>query len=169
MHGRPRQKAGLPDPERTKAAAQKVGPSPEPAPPSLAAASLPNIPRPPCIPCPQAALFGQLAKEVLKRRAEQRYDAESLGLAAKLVRSIPRPIPLQLKRSRMMRRNEGLACPLRLFFAVWTQVEMHPEVYTVWNYRREALQPVSRAMPGLHLEQRGACALRSLSISPAQI
>lgn len=57
----------------------------------------------------QAALFGQLAGEVLLRRAARQYDAESLALAGKLL-------------------------------------ELHPEVYTVWNYRREALAPVRRAM-----------------------
>ncbi|KAL4433395.1 hypothetical protein ABPG77_010248 [Micractinium sp. CCAP 211/92] len=75
MHGRPRQKAGPPDPERVKAAQKK------------------------------AALFGQLSAEVLERRAAKRYDAESMALAGKLL-------------------------------------ELHPEVYSVWNFRREALQPV---------------------------
>ena len=42
---------------------------------------------------------------MLARRAAARFDAESLGLAGKLL-------------------------------------ELHPEVYTVWNYRREALGPV---------------------------
>lgn len=47
----------------------------------------------------QAALYGQLAAEVLGRRAAGRADPESLTLAARLL-------------------------------------ELNPEVYTVWNYRR---------------------------------
>jgi geranylgeranyl transferase type-2 subunit alpha len=113
MHGRPRQKAGPPEPERVKAAQQKVGQraAQQPAyerrrsprrhrPRSRAAACLPHT-----LARLQAALFGQLSKEVLDRRAAARYDPESLALSAKLL-------------------------------------ELHPEVYTVWNYRREAVQPV---------------------------
>ncbi|KAI3437691.1 hypothetical protein D9Q98_000140 [Chlorella vulgaris] len=79
MHGRPRLKASAPpDPERVKAAEKK------------------------------AALFGQLAGEVLARSAAKRYDPESLALSAKLL-------------------------------------ELHPEMYTGWNYRRTALVPVLEA------------------------
>ena len=56
----------------------------------------------------QAALYGQLAGEVLERRRAGRQDPQSLALAAKLL-------------------------------------ELNPEVYTVWNYRREALAPVLAA------------------------
>lgn len=76
MHGRPRPKKGAAeDPEKLRKQKQR------------------------------AALYGQLAAEVLGRRAAGRSDPESLTLAAKLL-------------------------------------ELNPEVYTVWNYRREVLLPV---------------------------
>lgn len=122
MHGRPRQKAGPADPERVKAAAQKVTGRRRPrSPPSSTSAAAACHTAAPTVlgsathllptahpPFTQGALFGQLAGEVLARRAAGRADAESLGLAAKLL-------------------------------------ELHPEVYTVWNYRREALAPVRAA------------------------
>ncbi len=102
MHGRPRVKAtGPPDPQRVKAAEKKAS-----------RATWPCRRRSPATAhlrfslSLQAALFGQLAGEVLSRRAAARFDAESLALAGKLL-------------------------------------ELHPEIYTVWNYRREALGPVS--------------------------
>lgn len=107
MHGRPRQKAGPPDPERTKAAAQKaarlIGQRSR-LPAAAAACVLParllacsNLPTPALRPLPlacivppaQAALFGQLAGEVLARRAAGRTDPESLALAAKLLELHP--------------------------------------------------------------------------------
>ncbi len=100
MHGRPRQKAGPPDPEKVKAAAQKVRRHRQLLPPPLPPRLLPPLafgcagaPHPhfsqATLNLPQAALFGQLAGEVLARRAARRYDAESLGLAAKLVELHP--------------------------------------------------------------------------------
>lgn len=53
----------------------------------------------------QAVLLGKLLEQVLNRRKQRQYDAESLALSAKLL-------------------------------------ELSPEVYTVWNYRREAIEPV---------------------------
>jgi geranylgeranyl transferase type-2 subunit alpha len=46
---------------------------------------------------------------VLARRAARQHDAESLGLAAKLL-------------------------------------EQNPEVYTVWNFRREALESILKVL-----------------------
>jgi geranylgeranyl transferase type-2 subunit alpha len=113
MHGRPRLKASAPpDPERVKAAEKKVCSTVDGLCPDCAGTRHPLVAAA-CLllthmirRCMQAALFGQLAGEVLARSAAKRYDPESLALSAKLL-------------------------------------ELHPEMYTGWNYRRTALVPVS--------------------------
>lgn len=74
MHGRPRVKDRLKDPEKVKAAEKK------------------------------AQLLGELCKRVLEARKCRDYSDKSLTMSAKLL-------------------------------------EMNPEMYTVWNYRREYLEP----------------------------
>lgn len=61
--------------------------------PPLVAARPPTF-LPPAV-CLQAALYGQLAAEVLARRAAKRYDEESLALAAKLLELNPEVRGLQ--------------------------------------------------------------------------
>ncbi len=111
MHGRPRAKGG-PDPEKVKAGEEKVGGmiddceagnydlGKQQADPAFLDDSV-----------IQGALYVQLLREVLSRKAASRSDAESLALSAKLL-------------------------------------ELNPEVYTVWNYRREVAQPVLEAGGG---------------------
>jgi len=75
MHGRPRVKDRLKDPEKVKAAEKK------------------------------ALLLGELCKRVLEARKCRDYSEKNLSMSAKLL-------------------------------------EMNPEMYTVWNYRREYLEPI---------------------------
>lgn len=81
---------------------------------------------------------------MLARRSARRYDEQSLGLAAKLVELHPE-VGWRLSCSRS---NEA-SCSgmLKDLTSAADALSLVLQVYTVWNYRREALQPVGAGAP----------------------